>query len=150
MKNATQICLWAHPFMCFILQNVVSIFFIVSAGFNICAVHVLSLFFPKLFPQLPPCCCVAGWCMRSEISQRPEHSTVLQQQNYHLFLSLLLLFLFLFLPFQKLMCFYAVLDFIKASIRKNMWISNIRISSCKIQASLSCIGILKLRDQISY
>lgn len=62
----------AHPFMCFILQNVVSILFILSAGFNICTAHMLFLFLPKLILLLTPCCCVTEWCMRSEISQRPK------------------------------------------------------------------------------
>lgn len=48
----------AHPFMCFILQNVVSILFILRAGFNICAVHMLFLFLPKLILLLTLCCCV--------------------------------------------------------------------------------------------
>lgn len=76
----------AQPFMCCILQNVVSILFYFKVLFLKSGVYsLLPGFYLVSFATWLPCHWIRGSII-AEISGRPGHSTVFWQQNWELFL----------------------------------------------------------------
>lgn len=124
----------AQPFMCFIWQNILSIPFC----FKMLFLKSVQLLLLSVFS------CSLSHLAFVSLDQRvysiwnllsAGHSTILWQQNSQHFLFLLLLF-FPWSVFWN-------------EVRNNVRINSGRICSYKTWASLACLGILKLHNQIS-